>query len=148
VGVGFVTFNPKTVYQGREYELSMFATEGQEITNAYKKTALTVPFGAGFKYNFTGKWTLGAELGYRTAYTDYLDDVSGKYAATSDLISSNESASTSLRLALSDRSPEVGFPRHAAGTQRGDYRAKDTYLFLGFTITYTFLTQKCPVVDD
>ena len=83
-----------------------------------------------------------------TAYTDYLDDVSGKYASNEELVFPGAGGITNLRMNLADRSPEVGFPRHSAGTQRGDYRNRDTYLFLGVTISYMFFTQKCPVVDD
>ncbi|MEJ6979183.1 DUF6089 family protein [Pedobacter sp. P351] len=145
-GVGFVMFNPKTVYNDEVYELNAYRTEGQDVNKPYKKNALTVPIGAGIKFNFSGKWTLGGELGYRTAYTDYLDDVSGNYASDSQL-AMGDVTSTDLRRNLADRSPEVGFPRHSAGTQRGDYRKHDTYLFLGITISYTIFNEKCPVVD-
>ncbi len=143
-GVGFVSFNPKTKYNGKVYELHDIRTEGQ-TGDSYKQLALTIPFGAGVKYNFSGKWTVGAELGYRTAYTDYLDDVSGNY--NPDKIMS-EAPVSQIRLVLADRSPEVNFPLHSPGTQRGDSRPHDTYLFLGFTISYTFFVYKCPVVDD
>ena len=144
-GVGVVSFNPKTNYNGKIYELHDIRTEGQE-GESYKQLALTIPYGAGVKYNFTGKWTVGAELGYRTAYTDYLDDVSASYVP--DLIVAQNLPQTNIRLALSDRSPEVSYPMHTAGTQRGDSRPHDTYLFLGFTISYTFFKYKCPVVDE
>jgi hypothetical protein len=140
-GIGFVSFNPKTRYNNKVYELHDYRTEGQ-TGDSYKQLAMSVPFGAGFKYNFSGKWTIGTELGYRTAYTDYLDDVSKRYEP--DLIVSQNSAQTNLRLALADRSEEG----HVSKVQRGDFRPRDTYLFLGFTISYTFFTYKCPVVDE
>jgi len=146
-GLGFINFNPKTNYQGQVYELNYYGTEGQDITDSYKKIALTIPFGAGIKYNITGNWNLGAELGYRTAFTDYLDDVSGNYASAAQLEIPGDPGLTSLRMALADRSPEIGYPVHSAGTQRGDSRKHDTYLFLGITLSYTFFTQKCPVVN-
>lgn len=146
-GLGFVTFNPKTNYQGEVYDLNNFGTEGQEWNDSYKKIALAIPFGAGVKYNLAGNWTLGAELGYRTAFTDYLDDVSGKYASATQLEIAGEPGLTNLRRALADRSPEIGYPLHSEGTQRGDSRKHDTYLFLGITLSYTFFSQKCPVVN-
>ena len=148
VGVGVVGFNPKTIYNDEVYELDRYGTEGQDLNKTYKKVALTMPIGAGVKYNFAGKWSLGGEIGYRTAYTDYLDDVSGKYASDAALVSPGDGSMTTLRMNLADRSPEVGFPRHSAATQRGDYRNRDTYLFLGLTISYTFFNQKFPVVDE
>lgn len=147
-GVGVASFNPKAIYNGEVYELNAYGTEGQDLNKPYKKYALSMPIGAGIKYNFAGKWTLGGELGYRTAYTDYLDDVSGKYASNADLAVPGNAAMSNLRMNLADRSPEVGFPRHSAGTQRGDSRKHDTYLFLGFTISYALFNQKCPVVDN
>jgi hypothetical protein len=139
-GVGVVSFNPKArSINNKVYELPELRTEGQ--ASAYKQLVLTIPYGAGVKYNFSGKWTLGAELGYRTAYTDYLDDVSRTYQP--DEIAKDAFAKE-IRQTFADRS----FNQHSNGTQRGDFRKHDTYLFLGFTISYTFFTYKCPVVDN
>ena len=53
----------------------------------------------------------------------------------------NDPNKTALRLDLSDRSAgKIGVP----GTQRGDFRKKDSYLFVGITLSYTFVSQKCP----
>jgi OmpA-OmpF porin, OOP family len=38
-----------------------------------KKAALVLPFGVGLKYNVAERWTVGAEMGYRYAFSDYLD---------------------------------------------------------------------------
>jgi OmpA-OmpF porin, OOP family len=38
-----------------------------------KKAALVLPFGVGLKYNVAERWTIGAEAGYRYAFSDYLD---------------------------------------------------------------------------
>lgn len=141
-GIGFVAFDPQTEFQGNVYQLSAYATEGQQ----YKTIALTTPIGAGVKYNFSGKWTLGAEIGYRTAYTDYIDDVSKAYLA--EQLDNPADPAYALRRALADRSPQVGVSEHSSGTQRGDYRKRDTYLFLGFTLSYTIFNVKCPVVDE
>jgi hypothetical protein len=62
-----------------------------------------------------------------------LDDVSGVYPDRTKLQSV-------LSAALSDRSVNhTGI----VGTQRGDLRPRDTYMFAGFSISYTFITQKC-----
>jgi hypothetical protein len=45
---------------------------------------------------------------------------------------------------LSDRSGEVtGIYTGVPNTQRGDFRKRDTYMFVGIGITYTFVSQKC-----
>lgn len=128
-GIAYTGYNPRATYQGQTYELRTLETEGK----SYPNSTIAVPFGLGIKYNIAGRLSLGAELGYRTAYTDYLDDVSGVYADKSKL-------GNAISVALSDRS--VG-QTATAGTQRGDLRPHDTYMFLGFTISYTFITQKC-----
>jgi opacity protein-like surface antigen len=134
-GIGLVHFNPTAVYQGKRYDLRSYTTEGQPVP--YRNSVIAIPYGAGVKYNFAGKWTVGADLGYRTARTDYLDDVSGLYANTNAL-------NSPISLALADRSGErLGNNIGIAGTQRGDLRAHDHYFFLGVTLAFTFVTQKC-----
>jgi len=133
LGVAALTFSPSTVYQGQKYDLSTMATEGQK--KPYATTAFSIPYGAGIKYNITGKFTLGFELGYRNPNTDYLDDVSGNYFY---------SGHNTISEKLSDRSGEksgvyIGSP----GSQRGDGQPRDTYFFTQVTIAFTFLTQKC-----
>ncbi|MFD0767189.1 DUF6089 family protein [Mucilaginibacter lutimaris] len=133
LGAGITSYNPKAKYNGEIYELRPLQTEG----TAYSSKAIVIPFGAGVKYNFSGKWTVAADLGYRFTNTDYLDDVSRNYAPKSSF--NNE-----IARALSDRSGEknniyIG----KAGSQRGDYKPRDFYMFVGFTISYTFVTQEC-----
>lgn len=135
VGIGAVDYNPSTVYKGTKYELRDLQTEGQK--KPYSNTAISIPYGVGIKYNILGKWTLGADIGYRNPNTDYLDDVSGVYPDRTKL-KSNISA------ALSDRSGEkTGVDIGSVGSQRGDFSSRDTYFFTQISISYTFVTQKC-----
>lgn len=137
-GIGGVIFKPKTVYQGKEYDLASYYTEGK----AYKTYALSIPFGAGVKYRISERWSLMSNIGYRNAYTDYLDDVSGLYPDASKL--SSDPTIRQMQQILSDRSGEVtGVYTGAPNTQRGDFRKRDTYMFVGIGITYTFVSQKC-----
>ena len=135
LGVASVNYNPTAIYKGTKYDLRPLETEGE--TKPYPNNALSIPYGVGVKYNITGSWNLIADIGYRRAYTDYLDDVSGTYPYPSTLHSD-------IARILSDPSGEktgnyIGTP----GTQRGDYRSRDTYMFAQFTISYTFVTEKC-----
>lgn len=135
LGIGSTAFNPYTKYQGERVELRPLRTEAQDAE--YKGT-IVIPYGAGFKYNFSGKWTVGAELGYRFTFTDYLDDISGFYP------DKNRLNANILSPVLSDRSAErTGVSIGVPNTQRGDLRPRDTYMFLGFTLSYTFVTDKC-----
>lgn len=135
LGIGGVKYRPRANYNGQAYDLRVLTTEGE--TKPYPNYALTIPYGAGVKYNFSHKWTLGAELGYRNPKTDYLDDVSGLYPDRTKF-------TNQFSKIFSDRSGErTGVYLGNAGTQRGDLRARDTYWFASITIAYTFVTQKC-----
>ena len=135
LGIGIVGYNPQATYQGQTYDLRPLVTEGE--SKPYGKTALAFPYGVGVKYNFTGKWNITADIGYRNPTTDYLDDVSGNYPDKSKLTSD-------IAKALSDRSGEnTGVYIGTPGTQRGDLRPKDTYMFVGIGISFTFVSSKC-----
>ena len=134
LGVATASYNPTTIYNGVKYDLANYATEGEK--KPYSTKAISIPYGAGIKYNITGKFTLGAEIGYRNPNTDYLDDVSGYYA--------NQTGKPAINQALSDRSGEkTGIYLGSPGTQRGDLNPRDTYFFTQITFSYTFVTSKC-----
>jgi opacity protein-like surface antigen len=134
LGIGAVNYNPQATYLGKEYDLRELRTEGQETP--YPNTAIVIPYGAGIKYNFSSSWNIMVSAGYRYVRSDYIDDVSGAYP--------NRVGMSTIAAALSDRSGErtgtyIGVP----GTQRGDFRGHDTYLFVGFTLSFTILTANC-----
>lgn len=131
-GFGGLVFNPTAKYQDKVYNLKEYTTEGQ--SQAYTNYVLTIPYGAGFRYNFFGDWTIFSEIGYRTAYSDYLDDVSGSYADLNTI-------PTAQGRYFADR---TGQPYNSnVGSQRGDFRKRDTYMFVGIGITFTFVNSKC-----
>jgi hypothetical protein len=135
-GIANVNYNPQATYKNQTYDLRPLNTEGNN--RLYKTSAFAIPFGAGVKYNIFGKLSLIADVGYRSAYTDYLDDVSGNYADRSVF------RNNPVALALSDRSGErTGTYIGTAGTQRGDGRKHDTYMFFGIGVSYTFVSKNC-----
>lgn len=131
-GVGGVLFSPRAMYNGEEYQLASSQTEGV----AYPLYALSIPYGVGVKYNPKGNWTFLFKIGYRTAFTDYLDDVSDRYSS---------SQANSMSAIFRDRSGEIdgGNNIGVVGYQRGDFRKKDTYMFIGFGISYNLVSSKC-----
>lgn len=135
-GIGGVFYGPKGIYNETKYNLRYYQTEGQGST--YRNYALSVPYGVGIKLQLKENWGLFSQLGYRTAHTDYLDDVSYVYPNASAW---PDDGSRPLRQQLSNPSviPNYGPP----GTQRGDFRKRDTYMFVGIGISYTFVSQKC-----
>ncbi|RZJ77637.1 MAG: hypothetical protein EOO47_16225 [Flavobacterium sp.] len=139
LGGGVVIFDPTTEYKGEEYKLRLYNTEGQ--AESYKKYAITIPYGVGVRHKLKEQWTVFSQIGYRTAFTDYLDDVSGVYPQANAW---DNTGTGGISKPLSDRSGEqtgnyIGEP----GLQRGDFRKRDTYMFVGIGITYTFVSAKC-----
>jgi len=134
-GIGVASYAPRAQdFDGREISLRQLKTEGQ--AKPYGNNTVVIPYGLGIKYNLSGKFTVMADMGYRYAFTDYLDDVSGVYA--------DKSKMTTTGALLSDRSGEkTGNYIGTVGSQRGDFKSHDTYFFLNFTISFTFVTANC-----
>lgn len=148
-GLSVFFFNPKANYRGTWYYLQPLGTEGQNDPNysgvkKYRPFSFAIPFVAGFKFSIKRFWNIGIEGGLRQTFTDYLDDVSGKYPSYVSL----PGGSGGLAAALSDRSAEVGGERTGTpGRQRGESPQKDQYLFAGITISYTIMPLRCPTIS-
>src|ERR1700758_557286 len=82
VGVGGFYFNPKANYGGNWYNLHDLSTEGEGLPGGikqYKRISISIPIGLGVRYRINDRWTLGLEYNFRKTFTDYIDDVSGRY---------------------------------------------------------------------
>lgn len=139
-GLGLVTFNPQGFYDGEWRDLQPLHTEGQETSaypdrKEYSRTAITIPFGFGYKVMIGKFAVLSAQASFRKTFTDYLDDVSTTYVDPSLLDSD-------MARDLADRSIE-GDMRD--GAFRGDSYNKDWYGFLSFTLVIQFRrsTKNC-----
>ena len=101
---------------------------------------LALPIGGGLKFSVSDKLILGVNVGYRSAFTDYLDDVSSTYYDKSILLEKNGEIS----VALSDRSGETGIePIGYMGKQRGRSDQRDWYIFSGIIISYKIRDAAC-----
>ncbi len=130
-GIGGILFEPTVTHAGTTIDkVRRLNTEAQALS--YKHYTLTIPFGVGVKYKVKNNWSVFSQIGYRTANTDFLDDVSGTYPTTSV-------TKGSINLSNPSTVIGVGLP----GTQRGDFRKRDTYMFVSIGISYTFVSQKC-----
>jgi len=89
-GISLFHHNPQTktpIIKGEQsdwIDLQPLGTEGQftGITGTPKPYSLWqigVPLGGGVRYRLMDKWDLSLEFCYRFVFTDYLDDVSGRY---------------------------------------------------------------------
>lgn len=150
-GISVFRFNPKAQFNyiqgvsdpslesqnGQWIELQPLGTEGQETTkyNDKKRYALTqvsIPLGAGCKWQLGDYWAIGFEFGVRKTFTDYLDDVSTIYV--DPIIVGG--ASGPMANALRDRSYEVNQAAFDNNEGRGNASLKDWYMMGGLTLTY------------
>ncbi len=93
LGLSVFTHNPSTKTpqsskpgdpKSEWISLRPLGTEGQYTGIAgtpkvYSLIQIGVPIGLGFRYRLLDKFDLSLELGYRFVFTDYIDDVSGRY---------------------------------------------------------------------
>ena len=143
VGVGGFYFNPKGKYKGEWYSLQPLCTEGQGLPGGgkkYHRIAFTIPFGIGFKYKIADYTYLGFEAGYRYTFTDYIDDVGGKYYDTQIIQNAygEEAAALSYRGHPLDNI-QPGYTS-GGGTKGGDFI--DTYQFFLFNISHKLKTGR------
>ena len=143
-GLGGVIFNPKRKLDGEVKYLRLYRTEDQYAP--YKNYAMTFPYGAGVKFKVKTDFTLFANLGYRTANTDYLDDVSWDYMTPTTQYF--DDVSNSYRR-INDGNPDRIFLSNPSGdpgkigTQRGDSKKRDTYMFTQLGLSYTIPCKNC-----
>lgn len=138
-GLALFHFSPYTYdAKGDQIHLQKLGTEGQGLpgydANPYKLTQVAVPFGGGIKYALTDNIRIGAELGLRKLFTDYLDDVSTVYADQNDLL--NGRGPLAVELAYRGDELANGNPYPAAGSQRGGAKYNDWYYFTGLNISF------------
>ena len=141
-GVGGVLFNPKATYNGETFELKYYETGGKK----YRSYAMSIPYGIGMKYRIGERLGLFTQLGYRTAKTDYLDDVGERYPAIP--VISGSSSKNPGGVNLSDPSVprypnDPDRPNFTPGGQRGNFVKNDTYFFVHIGLSYTFTSDKC-----
>lgn len=137
LGIGATYFNPRTYLEvdGKKewYSLRQYQTEGVK----YGAFALVIPYGAGIHIKATPHLGFDLELGLRWTSTDYLDDVSDKYAPQAQL--------DAIGKQLSDRTNEyygnVAYVDRS-GQKRGSPKYKDAYFTTQIRASYTLKVTK------
>lgn len=142
-GLAVFKYNPYA-YNGNSQKIYLkpLSTEGQGLSGypdrkQYSLTQFAIPFGGGIKFAVTENLRVGAEVGLRKLFTDYLDDVSTFYIDPADLLA----AKGQLAVDMSYRGDEVpgGSLVYPPKTdQRGNPKSKDMYYFAGIHLTYKF----------
>ena len=140
-GLAVYHFNPYILTTDNEkIFLKPLSTEGQGLTaypesKPYSLTQLAIPFGGGVKYALNDNIRIGAEIGLRKLFTDYLDDISTNYVDENDL----RAERGDLAVQVAYRGDEVagGNPNYPAkGAQRGGFDQKDWYYLTGLTLSF------------
>ena len=143
-GFSVLHFEPKAELEGQKYNLREFGTEGQFKGEEYYSITGGLAYGIGLKVDLNYEWSINIELGARSLFTDYLDDVSGVYPDMDDL----EALHGIDAVRLSDRSWEVPelteSPIGETGRQRGNSNNNDKYVMLGIGLVYYFGDLRCP----
>ncbi|MBC8046465.1 MAG: outer membrane beta-barrel protein [Fimbriimonadaceae bacterium] len=146
IGVNAFYFNPQGLNDAVWVDLQPLGTEGQNVLpdkEPYKRLQLGIPLGGGVKFALNENWALGVEGNWHKLFTDYLDDVSTRYADPAIL---SQGPNGDLAVAMADKStisqdiPQLG----ESGRQRGETKYNDAYFYGGVVISYTIVNLKCP----
>jgi Domain of unknown function (DUF6089) len=134
LGVGGLYFNPQARYQDKWIDLRPLGTEGQFLEGGkpYSPFQVVVPMGFGIKLALWQRLSVGFEFGVRQTFTDYLDDVSGKYPNLDALSKINPIASD-----MSYRAVSPTQRANVTGLKRGDGYRTDRYYTAGVSMMYS-----------
>ena len=137
LGIGVYHFNPEAHYGNTWVDLRNLSTEGQgtPLNPTQKPYALTqpcIPFGLGFKLSMSNQVSIGLEWGPRKTFTNYLDDVGGKYVDPAKLAEYKGSTAA----ILSNRSIIPGATTDNIGKLRGNPDHTDWYFYYGLVISF------------
>jgi len=146
-GFGFTRVNPTTRLGVNSYSLIDAGTEGQDIdgtTDKDKPINRAQPFfliGGGLKYNISGFFTLGLDIGVRKTYSDYLDDVSTIYADNKTIL---KLRGEEYALLADPNQTQPNTNPYRQGDQRGLTSNNDWYYSAGLSLIYTLPASSCP----
>ncbi len=126
-GFGITTNNPKAqAASGGDFvALRPLQTEGVD----YSPVAAVLPIGLGISYQVLKNLEVTLKAGYRFTSSDYLDDVSDKYADPASLKSDQARE-------FAYRGDEVGFEGYGIGSKRGNPDSNDGYLLFNLNVQY------------
>lgn len=146
-GFGLTRVNPTTRLGGNTYSLIDAGTEGQDIdgtTEKVKPITRAQPIfliGGGLKYNISGFFTLGLDIGVRKTYSDYVDDVSTIYADNKSIL---KLRGEQYALLADPNQTQPNTNLYRQGDQRGLTSNDDWYYSAGISLIYTLPASSCP----
>ncbi|QOI97884.1 MAG: hypothetical protein HRU69_10490 [Flammeovirgaceae bacterium] len=128
-GIGLLYMNPKAKRQnGEPVALQPLQTEGIN----YSRFQPVIPYGLGVKYMVDPFFNIIIEGGYRTTFTDYLDDVSIERYPDPSLLKSDLSREMSDR--RRERDPD--YPVLPGLGKRGNPENNDGYFLMNVKVQY------------
>ncbi len=150
-GVGIFHMNPEAMfthtwvdqvhgitYTPGDYDaLHTLTTEGE---SQYSLVQPTIPLGIGFYYTFNNSIRLGWELVWNKTFTDYLDDVSGKYPSygyDQNLVNVYDKYLTNQSKFVPGISKDQ-LAQYGPGSPRGNSSNNDSFVTTAITIGYIF----------
>jgi len=129
-GIALLYFNPVADYKGKAYSLEPLHTEGV----SYSRVVPVFPIGLGIRLKISPNMNLAFEGGYRKTFTDYLDDVHGKYTSpSSDPITAYFQNPNNPAYNPGVTGDLNNFNK---GTRRGSINTMDSYFLLNAKIEY------------
>ena len=146
VGAALYLSNPKGQinHSGEYYKLRDMDTE---LAN-YSSLGFAVPAGLGFHFTFKRRHRIGWDFGWRTTFSDYLDDASTVYADPHALPGGASGTAAELANQTSyiygpgGTTPNpVELVQYGTGLKRGDPTHNDSYLTMTFTYSYVLRGQ-------
>ncbi len=132
-----------------ETDLRNWNTEGQgysqesHSTSPYSNFNIGIPLGGGFRYFYNKELTFSAEFNYYYFFTDYLDDVSTRYATNEELKAANaDPVNYQLAKYISDPSGQgtTGFVE--SSSKRGNPKQKDSFSYISLEVSYKIAWKK------
>ncbi|MBS1569332.1 MAG: outer membrane beta-barrel protein [Bacteroidetes bacterium] len=144
VGGALYMSNPKGQinHTGEFYKLRDMDTE----LASYSPMGFAIPAGLGFHFTFKRRHRIGWDFGWRTTFSDYLDDASTVYADPSALPGGAGSTAADLANQTSyiygpnGTTPNpVELVQYGPGLKRGDPTHNDSYLTM--TLTYSYVLK-------
>ncbi len=145
-GINIFKFNPQALLRDQYgmlelIELQPLGTEGQNLpghNDRYALTQINIPFGLGVRFHLFDNIEMGMELVPRFTFTDYIDDVSGRYITYQDFIDADMELTARLANRTSEffgvENPTITTP----GAMRGNPDHNDWYFFSGIYLSYNF----------
>lgn len=132
-----------------ETNLRDWHTEGQgynreiHTTKPYNNFNIGFPFGGGVRYLYNKVLTFSAEFNYYYFLTDYLDDVSNRYATYEELKASfPDAVNFELAKYIADPTGKGTNGIIANASQRGNPNKKDSFTYVSLEASYKITWKK------